>query len=113
MERELVLFTVLPFGFCRTCYVFTKLLCPLFRYWPSGGLKVVVHLDDGLCAKNGEREACVWQASWCAKLKNEWGLAVHTTKLVWVPTHRLIWLGLVVDMPLGHIEVSQSKVIAL
>ena len=53
-ERELVLFAVLPFCLCRACYLFTKLLHPLFRYWPSGGLKIAVHLDDSLCAENSE-----------------------------------------------------------
>ena len=46
-------FTVLPFGLCTARYLFTKLMRLLVRYWRGQGLRVVVYLDDGLCAVNG------------------------------------------------------------
>ena len=53
-------FTVLPFGLCSACYIFTKLMHPLVRYWRSLGLRAVVYLDDGLCAVKGKEptQAC-------------------------------------------------------
>ena len=105
-------FTVLPFGLCTACYVFTKLLRPLVRYWRSLGLRIVVYIDDGLCAENGEREACAASQLVCGTL-DQAGFAINTTKSVWEPRRRLGWLGFVVDMALGHIEVPQSKITAL
>ena len=40
-------FTVLPFGLA-TCYVFTKVLRPLVRYWQGQGIKCALYLDDGI-----------------------------------------------------------------
>ena len=50
-------FTVLPFGLSTACYIFTKLLRPLVRYWRAKGLRIVVYLDDGLCAATGHQSA--------------------------------------------------------
>ena len=97
-----------------TCIYLTSCYAhALFRYWWSGHLKIVIHLDDGLCTENGEREACVWQASWCATLWREWSL--QFTLLSQYGCQRTIWffLWFVLDMSLGHIKLSQSKVIAL
>ena len=49
-QEKFYVFTVLPFGLSTACYAFTKLLRPLVRHWRSKGLKIVVDLDDGLCA---------------------------------------------------------------
>ena len=50
-------FTVLPFGLSTACYMFTKLLRPLVRYWRGQGIRIVVYLDDGLGAAIGEANA--------------------------------------------------------
>ena len=49
--------TVLLFGLSTACYMFTKLLRPLVRYWHSKGLRLVVYLDDGLGASAGRARA--------------------------------------------------------
>lgn len=46
-------FTVLPFGLATACYVFTKLLQPLLKYWRAQGFRAVLYLDDGIVASNG------------------------------------------------------------
>ena len=43
------MFRVLPFGLATVPFVFTKLLRPLVKRWRSKGLKVVLHVDDGIC----------------------------------------------------------------
>ena len=43
-------FAVLPFGLSTACYLFTKLLRPLIRYWRGQGLKAILYLDDGIVA---------------------------------------------------------------
>ena len=51
------LFTVLPFGLSTACYIFTKLLRPLVKYWRGQGIRIVVYLDDGIGAVSGESNA--------------------------------------------------------
>ena len=41
------------------------------------------------------------------------GFAVHLVKSLPVPTQCLVWLGFVIDMIAGQIEVPQSKIVAL
>ena len=48
---------VLPFGLSTACYLFTKLMRPLVKYWHGRGLKATVYLDDGIVAVKGEAEA--------------------------------------------------------
>ena len=50
-------FAVLPFWLSTACYIFTKLMRPLVRYWRGRGLKAIVYLDDGIIAVKGELEA--------------------------------------------------------
>lgn len=89
-------FTVLPFGLATACYLFTKLMRPLVRYWRGKGLRIVVYLDDGLGAAVGKgvaREASELVRSTLASA----GLVAHPGKSRWQPTQRLVWLGFVID----------------
>ena len=55
---------VQPFGLATACYLFTKLSRPLVKYWRQQGLRVVVYLDDGIVAVEGEHAALiVYQAA--------------------------------------------------
>ena len=56
-QSRFYVFTVLPFGLSSACYTFTKLVCPLVKYWRGRGLRIIVYLDDGLCAMKGETNA--------------------------------------------------------
>lgn len=91
-DRQFYVFTVLPFGLATACYIFTKVVRPLVRYWRSRGLRILVYLDDGLCAVTGEQAAV--QASQLVKSTIEKaGFVAHPKKSVWEPTQRLVWLG--------------------
>ena len=95
-DRQFYVFTVLPFGLATACYIFTKVVRPLVRYWRSRGLRILVYLDDGLCAVTG-KQATV-QASQLVKTTIEKaGFVAHPKKSVWEPTQRLVWLGFIVD----------------
>ena len=48
---------MLPFGLSTACYVFTKLLRPLVKYWRAKGRRVVVYIDDGIGAASTLQEA--------------------------------------------------------
>ena len=54
---QFYVFAVLPFGLSTACYVFTKLLRPLVRYWRGRGLKAIIYLDDGIVAVKGKKAA--------------------------------------------------------
>ncbi len=51
---------VLPFGLSSECYVFTKLLRPLVRYWRSHGIKAVLYIDDGIVGVPSLERAREW-----------------------------------------------------
>lgn len=101
-------FTVLPFGLSTACYIFTKLLRPLVRYWRSLGLRIVVYLDDGLCAATGRSGAAAASLLVRDSLDKA-GFVAHPTKSIWEPTQRLPWLRFIIDLLLGQIEVPPDK----
>ena len=37
------------------CYIFTKVMKPLVKFWWGNGIKIVVYLDDGIGAARGSR----------------------------------------------------------
>ena len=41
---------------------------------------------------------------------DESGFVTHPTKSIWQPSHRLIWLGFVVDVGIGQIEVPIENI---
>lgn len=105
-------FTVLPFGLATACYILTKLLRPLVRYWRDKGLRIFVYLDDGLCAVAGHQRA-LEASDLVRSTLDQAGFIVHPTKSIWQPTQRIQWLGFVIDLALGQVEVPQDKVVAL
>ena len=92
--------------------MFTKLLRPLVRYWRAKGLRILVYLDDGLCATAGTQRAL--EASRLVQdTLSKAGFVVHPTKSIWTPTQRLTWLGFVIDLDQGQIEVPEEKLAVL
>ena len=102
-------FTVLPFGLSTSCYIFTKIVRPLARYWRARGLRILVYLDDGLFALSGKQSAI--EASQLVQLTlDESGFVTYPTKSIWQSSQQLIWLGFVVDVGIDQIEVPIEKV---
>ena len=101
-------FTVLPFGLATACYVFTKIVRPLVRYWRGQGLRAVVYLDDGIIAVEGEEAAS--RASEAVKddLRKA-GFVIHVKKSQWEPTRNIVWLGFELDLEEGKIKVPRDK----
>ena len=107
--KAFYVFTVLPFGLATACYVLTKLLRPLTRYWRAQGLKVVIYLDDGIVAAKG------FEAANRASLiiRNDLqraGLVINVQKSVWVPVQTLTWLGFDLDLSQGVVSIPTSKI---
>ena len=42
-KKQFYVFTVLPFGLATACYIFTKVLRPLVKFWRAKGMKVVIY----------------------------------------------------------------------
>ena len=97
-------FKVLPFGLSTACYLFTKLMRPLVRYWRGRGLKTIIYLDDGIIAVKGKVEATVEESA---------GLIVNIEKCVWEPSCKIEWLGFYIDLALGEFSVPTGKISTL
>ena len=105
-------FTVLPFGLSTACYIFTKMLRPLVRYWRAKGIRITLYLDDGLAVATGKQQAA--EASQFIKTTlAKAGFVSHPKKSQWEPVERLNWLGFVIDMSAGQIEVPEEKLVVL
>jgi len=81
-------FKVLPFGLSTACYLFTKLMRPLVRYWRGRGLKAIVYLDDGIIAVKGEEKVKVESS----KVKQDLGLLLMWKKAF--GNYPVVWNGL-------------------
>ncbi|KAK3093403.1 hypothetical protein FSP39_015112 [Pinctada imbricata] len=101
-------FTVLPFGLHSSPYVFTKCVKPLVAHWRALGLKIVVYLDDGICAvKNldeGRRAANIVKSDLLRA-----GLVPNVEKSVWEPTVELKWLGILWNFKEGILKIPDEK----
>ena len=106
------MFTVLPFGLSTACYVFTKLLRPLVRYWRASGIRIVLYLDDGL-AVAADKHSALTASDFVRKTLSSAGFVTHPVKSQWSPVQRLSWLGFVIDTSVGHLEVPAEKLTLL
>jgi len=105
-------FSVLPFGLCTACYLFTKLMRPLVRLWQGKGLKAIIYLDDGIVSVRGEQEAIAASAQVQLDLENA-GFVVNVEKSSWVPSQVIEWLGFQIDLAKGTFSVPLEKIQAL
>ena len=103
------MFKVLPFGLSTACYLFTKLMRPLVRYWRGRGLKAIVYLDDGIIALKGEEKAKVESSKVKQDLEKA-GFIVNVEKSVWEPSRSMEWLGFCIDLAVGKFSVPEPKV---
>ena len=103
------MFTVLPFGLATACFVFTKVLQPLVRYWRSMGMRMVLYIDDGIVAGKGLEEAKQFSGIVRDTLERA-GLVVSDEKSVWEPVRVLQWLGFMIDLNRGIISVPREKI---
>jgi len=85
-------FAVLPFGLSTACYIFTKLMRPLIRYWRGRGIKAIVYLDNGIIAVRQWERA--FRESACVKEDlTKASFVVNVEKSICEPSNRMEWLG--------------------
>ena len=73
---------------------------------------MVMYLDDGLGAASGLGAVCMGSALVRSTLDNA-GFSWHPTKSVWAPTQCLVWLGFMINLAEGQIQVPESKIVSL
>ena len=111
-HRCYFVFTVLPFGLATACYVFTKVLRPLVKYWRGKGVKNVLYLDDGIGARKGHKGSTEASTNVRNTLINS-GFVEHPEKCKWNPSTTVRWLRFVLDLETGIVSVPREKIIAL
>ena len=58
-RSQCYVFTVFPFGLSSACYIFTKLLRPLVRFWRASGIRAILYIGDGIVAFSSLGQAIV------------------------------------------------------
>ena len=91
--------------------MFTKLLRPLEKHWRSQGLRIIVYLDDGICAAQGKLNAERDSLSIQNDLQ-EAGFVTNLAKCKWSPSQQCTWLGFDIDLHLGVVSIPQEKLSA-
>ena len=105
------MFTVMPFrpfGLSTACFVFTKFMWPLVKYWRSKGLRTVLYLDEGIVAVKGKKNADQESSPVIQDLTKA-GLIANDAKLQWTPVKKLTWLGFEIEIERGILSVLEQK----
>ena len=106
------MFAVLPFGLSTACYIFTKLMRPLVRFWRGRGPKAIVYLDDGIIAVKGKSRALNESTQVQCDMQHA-GFVVNVEKSVWDPSTNMEWLGFKIDLAKGDFSVPEHKLAKL
>ncbi|VDI76235.1 Hypothetical predicted protein [Mytilus galloprovincialis] len=102
-------FNVLPFGIASAGYIFTKVLKEVVKYWRKQGLKIIMYLDDGLSGAS-DLVSSKRASDYIRKSVSDFGFLIAEDKCIWYPQQNLIWIGLVWDMYLGKVQITQERV---
>lgn len=76
----------------------------------TGALRasIVVDLDDGLCAMH-DKESMMRASELVQSTLQQAGFMTNSKKSVWEPTQRLQWLGFMIDLAKGQLEVPEKN----
>lgn len=110
--HRFIQFVCLPFGLCTAPYVFSKVTKPVVQFLRQQGIHCILYLDDLLVAAPNSR-ALLQDLSTVLWLLVALGFVINTQKSVTLPTHRLEYLGFVVDTREMSISLPESKVKAI
>ncbi|XP_044180060.1 uncharacterized protein LOC122961513 [Acropora millepora] len=105
-------FSVLPFGFTSTPYIFSKLVRSLVNYWRGLGRRVVTFLDDGI-GGSPDYASCLVLSRSCRSDLDFAGFFVNLQKSLWEPSQVGAWLGFHLDFSIDFITVPLPKILKL
>lgn len=103
-------FSVLPFGLRSAPYIFTKLLRPLFTFWRSQGLRIVVFLDDGW-GINKDFQSSLRDAEFVKQTLVKAGFVINLQKSIFLPVQILEWLGYLWDLKEGYFKIPERRIL--
>ena len=110
-------FTVMPFGLCPACWVFTKLTNELVGHWRAQGIRLVHYLDDFLFAVAGDANGghSFFKSVQQRVLSDiqAAGFSLSIPKLVLAPQKSIKFLGYVVDLGANRLTVDPNRVLKL
>ena len=107
-KQKYYMFTVLPFGLAMAYYVFTKLLRPVVKYLRTKGIRIVVHLDDGIAVGPDFNQTTII----CDLIRDTLtraGFVLNQEKSKLHPSRAGRWLGFDIDLEKGCILVPQDS----
>ena len=106
--RRYYVFRVLPFGIASACYVFTKLLQLLVKWWRSLEIRAIVYIDDGIVGAKSETRCLEHEEIVLLDLE-EAGFILSTDKCCLKPCQVGDWLGFIIDLLHGQLRVPEHK----
>ncbi|XP_071951900.1 uncharacterized protein [Antedon mediterranea] len=102
-------FKALPNGLTSGPRIFTKILKVPMSIIRSIGHEIVAYIDDTLVI--AETQSTAKQAvSDTVRMLQQLGFVIHPTKSVLIPTHKIEFLGFVIDSSLMTITLTQRKI---
>ena len=107
-DNDLYQFTAFPNGLSTCPRQFTKLLKPALAYLRVEGYIIMAYIDD-LYLQGRTLEECVQNVIQTMKILESLGFVVHPDKSVFIPSHRLIFLGFVLDSVKMTVTLTAEK----
>ena len=108
--KKFYVFTCLPFGLNNTARALTKLLRFPLQRWRGWSVKAFIHLDDGIGAVAGEKEA----QEMADRVKEDlahFGLMTSEDKCTWKVTQEIEWTGWRINTKDFLIYVPERKIL--
>lgn len=107
-EGTLYQFTCLPFGFCFSPYIFTKIMKPVMRKLRRLGFTSVIYLDDiWLIEKSYEK--CLQSIKATLKLLSSLGFCINETKCQLSPSQSCKFLGFILNSKDMSVSLPEKK----
>ena len=107
-KGQLYQFLVLPFGLTTAPCVFTKVTKPLMSYLHSRGQRASIYIDDGIGLAQ-EMSVALSHRDVMVTLFQKVGFVINMKKSHLVPSHRIIYLGFIIDSIQMKVFISQEK----
>lgn len=102
-------FRCLPFGLSLAPRVFTRILRPIVAKLRSEGIRTVIYLDDLLLIHH-QKDALIEIFHYVRRLLSSLGFIVKLEKCSPAPTHRLVFLGAVLDTTQMSIALPEEQI---
>lgn len=111
-EGKLYQFKVLVFGLSTAPRIFTKVMKPVVAFIRARGILIIIYLDDILLAAPTFEE-CHRNTLFVIDLLESLGFRINREKSELIPSHRIPFLGFVVDSVQMSITLPMEKILSI